>query len=96
MSAYDAATVVLAALRHRREGETLQASALRNSLSAGLQQAIAFDRNGDTERKVYFTRIQGGRYVKLAWSVAGGASGFSARRMARAAGRPRRWPARAC
>ncbi len=66
VSAYDAATVVLTALRHRREGETLKASALRNGPYAGLQQAIVFDGNGDTERKVFFTRIQGGRYVKLA------------------------------
>jgi len=65
VSAYDAATVVLTALRNRREGETLKASALRNGPYAGLQQEIAFDRNGDTERKVFFTRIQGGRYVRL-------------------------------
>ncbi len=65
VSAYDAATVVLTALRHRREGETLKASALRNGPYVGLQQTMAFDRNGDTERKVFFARIQGGRYVKL-------------------------------
>lgn len=66
VSAYDAATVVLTALRQRRDGETLKQAALRSGPYAGLQQSIAFDANGDTERKVFFTEIRDGRYVKIA------------------------------
>lgn len=65
VAAYDAATVVLAALKARRQGETLQQAALRSGPYQGLQQQIVFDANGDTDRKVYFTEITGGRYVKL-------------------------------
>lgn len=65
VSAYDAATVVLTALKQQREGETLQQAALRSGPYEGLQQRIAFDANGDTPRKVFFTEIRDGRYVKL-------------------------------
>lgn len=65
VSAHDAATVVLTALRERRSGETLKQAALRSGPYQGLQQSIAFDANGDTPRKVFFTEIRGGRYVKL-------------------------------
>jgi branched-chain amino acid transport system substrate-binding protein len=66
VSAYDAATVVLTALRQRRHGETLKQAALRSGPYAGLQQSIAFDANGDTDRKVFFTEIRDGRYLKIA------------------------------
>jgi len=66
VSAYDAATVVLAALKNRRDGETLKQAALRSGPYTGLQQTIAFDANGDTTRKVFFTEIRDGRYVRLA------------------------------
>ncbi len=65
VSAYDAATVVLDALRKRQGGETLKDALLKNSPYQGLQQEIAFDANGDTPRKVFFTQIRGGRYVKI-------------------------------
>ena len=65
VSAYDAATVVLQALKNRRPEETLKASALRNSPYQGLQQQIAFDANGDTNRNIYFTEIHKGRFVKV-------------------------------
>ena len=65
VSAHDAATVVLTALRQRRSGETVKQAALRSGPYPGLQQSIAFDGNGDTPRKVFFTEIRGGRYVKL-------------------------------
>ena len=65
VSAYDAATVVLTALKNRSAGETVKAAALRSGPYQGLQQEIAFDANGDTQRKVFFTEIRGGRYVKL-------------------------------
>lgn len=63
ISAYDAATVVLTALKNSAKGETLKAAALRSGPYRGLQQEIVFDANGDTERKVYFTEIRGGRYL---------------------------------
>ena len=65
VSAYDAATVVLDALRKRQGGETLKDAMLKNIPYQGLQQEIAFDANGDTPRKVFFTEIRGGRYVKI-------------------------------
>ncbi len=65
VSAYDAATVVLTALKNRNKGETVKAAALRSGPYAGMQQQIAFDANGDTQRKVFFTEIRAGRYVKL-------------------------------
>lgn len=65
VSAYDAATVVLKALKIRSKGETLKAAALRGNPYTGLQQEIVFDANGDTTRKVFFTEIRHGRYVKL-------------------------------
>lgn len=65
VSAYDAATVVLTALKQRERGESVKQSALRNGPYPGLQQTIAFDANGDTRRKVFFTQIRNGRYVKL-------------------------------
>ena len=65
VSAHDAATVVLQALKNRRDNETLKAAALRSGPYTGLQQDIVFDANGDTVRKVFFTQIRDGRYVPL-------------------------------
>jgi branched-chain amino acid transport system substrate-binding protein len=65
VSAYDAATVVLTALKQRKKGETMKTAALGQGPYQGLQQQIAFDANGDTQRKVFFTEIRDGRYVQL-------------------------------
>lgn len=65
VSAYDAATVVLTALKKRGKGESLKSTALKNGPYQGLQQQIVFDVNGDTQRKVFFTEIRDGRYVQL-------------------------------
>ncbi len=65
VSAYDAATVVLTALKNRKKGETMKEAALRSGPYQGLQQEIKFDANGDTQRKVYFTHIRDGRYVHI-------------------------------
>lgn len=65
VSAYDAATVLLTALRQRKSGEAVKQAVLRNGPYQGLQQQITFDANGDTQRKVFFTEIRDGRYVKL-------------------------------
>ena len=63
VSAYDAATVVLSALKMQKPGESVKSSALRNGPYEGLQQTITFDANGDTTRQVFFTEIHEGRYV---------------------------------
>lgn len=63
--AHDAATVVLTALQKRRAGESLKAAALRAGPYDGLQEQIVFDANGDTQRKIVFTQVQGGRFVQV-------------------------------
>ena len=65
VSAYDAANVVLTALKKRKKGETMKTAALKSGPYEGLQQQIAFDKNGDTTRQVFFTEIQNGRYVQV-------------------------------
>jgi branched-chain amino acid transport system substrate-binding protein len=65
VSAYDAAIVVLTALKNRKPSESMKAAALRSGPYQGLQQEISFDANGDTPRKVFFTEIRDGRYVQL-------------------------------
>lgn len=65
VSAHDAATVVLTALKNRAKGESLKAAAQRSGPYEGLQQRIVFDANGDTERRVFFTEIRDGRYVRV-------------------------------
>ena len=65
VSSHDAATVVLTALKARQPGEPLKQAVLRSQPYQGLQQTIAFDANGDTRRKVFFTQIRSSRYVKL-------------------------------
>lgn len=65
VSAYDAAIVVLQALKNRQKGETVKDAALRSGPYPGLQQTITFDKNGDTPRKIFFTEIRDGQYKKL-------------------------------
>jgi branched-chain amino acid transport system substrate-binding protein len=65
VSAYDAALVVLGALKAQRGNESLKQTILRQGSFEGLQQQIEFDENGDTQRKTFFTEIRDGRYVKL-------------------------------
>ncbi len=65
VSAHDAATVVLTALKQRKRGETLKDAVLRAGPYQGLQQEIAFDKNGDTRRRVYFRIIRAGSYAKF-------------------------------
>ncbi len=65
VSAYDAATVVLQALKNQKKGETVKEAALRSGPYPGLQQTIVFDKNGDTPRKIFFTKITDGQYKKI-------------------------------
>ena len=64
VSAHDAATVVLTALKQRKRGETLKDAARRAGPYQGLQQEIVFDKNGDTRRRVYFRVIRQSSYAK--------------------------------
>jgi branched-chain amino acid transport system substrate-binding protein len=65
VSAYDAATVVLTALKKRSYGQNLKAATEKFGPYEGLQQTITFDANGDTPRKVFFTEIRAGQYKKI-------------------------------
>jgi branched-chain amino acid transport system substrate-binding protein len=65
VSAHDAATVLLTALKNRAKDESVKAAALRSNPYQGLQQTINFDANGDTPRKVFFTEIRNGRYLQV-------------------------------
>lgn len=65
VAAYDAAIVTLTAMRKQERGEALKSAVLRNQPYQGLQQQIAFDANGDTKRKVFFTEVRNGRYVQV-------------------------------
>jgi len=46
VSAYDAATVVLTALKKREKGESMKSAVLKAGPYEGLQQQIVFDANG--------------------------------------------------
>lgn len=65
VAAYDAATVVFAAMRQRKSPESLKAAVLKYGPYEGLQQQIVFDRNGDASRKVFFAEIRDGKFVLL-------------------------------
>ena len=56
----------LTALSRRSSGQSIKAAVLANGPYQGLQQTIAFDANGDTPRKVFFTEIRDGRYARIA------------------------------
>jgi branched-chain amino acid transport system substrate-binding protein len=62
---YDAAMVLFAALKKKESAETLKQAVLKYGPYQGLQQEIVFDRNGDTEHKVYFTEIRNGQFQVL-------------------------------
>lgn len=62
---YDAANVVLRALRERHPGESLKVTILRLRRFEGVQEAIVFDDHGDVDSRTYLTVIRQGRYVPL-------------------------------
>ncbi len=65
VSAYDAATVVIEALKKQSPRQTLKDALLTGGPYQGLQQQISFDQYGDTNRKVYFSEIRSGKYQKI-------------------------------
>ncbi len=65
LAGYDAATVLLQALDQRTAGESVKDAILQHGPYQGLQQTIRFDRFGDTNRKMYFTEVHAGRFVRV-------------------------------
>jgi len=64
IAGYDAATVLIAALRQRRSGESVRDTILRLGDFTGLQGPIHIDRFGDSWRPTYITVIKNGKYVR--------------------------------
>jgi len=62
-AAHDAATVMLDVLTRRDAGQSLKEALIARGSFAGLQQAIRFDRYGDTTRNGYFVTMRAGRFV---------------------------------
>ncbi len=65
VAAWDAVTVLVEGLRRAAPGETAKRAVLGHGPYPGLQQEIAFDANGDTTRRVFFTQVREGRYEPL-------------------------------
>jgi branched-chain amino acid transport system substrate-binding protein len=61
VNAYDAATVIIDALDRKRPDQGLKEALLATGPFDGLQQAIVFDRYGDTTRKGFFMTMREGR-----------------------------------
>ncbi len=59
---YDAATVLFTALRKQSASQSPKQAVLAHGPYQGLHQSIAFDANGDTDRKVFFTEIVDGEF----------------------------------
>lgn len=65
LAAYDAASVVLAALERQSAGESLKNALLRLGDFQGGQQRFGFDRFGDADRPNYLSVIRGGQYQSV-------------------------------
>jgi branched-chain amino acid transport system substrate-binding protein len=65
VAGFDAATVLCDAAERRRLGHTMKQALIEAGPFDGLQQRIVFDRYGDTNRRVVFTEVRGGRYMVL-------------------------------
>ncbi|NQW00098.1 MAG: ABC transporter substrate-binding protein [Rhodospirillales bacterium] len=63
LAAYDATTMLFAALQQRREGETLKQALLNLGPKKGLQQVLEFDDFGDSNRKQFFVSVKNGEFV---------------------------------
>jgi branched-chain amino acid transport system substrate-binding protein len=64
IAGYDAATVLITALRQRESGENVRDAVLRISDFKGLQGPIHIDRFGDSWRPTYMTVIRNGKYLR--------------------------------
>ena len=65
IAAYDAANVALDALARTGAGKSLRETILAAPTFQGLQQTIAFDRYGDSQRKTYVSTIRDGKFVVI-------------------------------
>lgn len=65
LAAYDAASVVFAALERQAAGESLKNALLGLGMFQGVQQPFGFDRFGDAERSTYLSIIRDGQYQTL-------------------------------
>lgn len=63
VAAYDAATVLFAALAKRSEGQSLKSLLLSQGPVKGLQQDIIFDAFGDSSRRQVFVAVKNGGFV---------------------------------
>jgi len=64
IAGYDAATVLITALKQRRTGESVRDAILRIADFSGLQGPIHIDRFGDSWRPTFITVIRNGKYVR--------------------------------
>jgi branched-chain amino acid transport system substrate-binding protein len=64
IAGYDAATVLITALKQRHSGESVRDAILRIADFSGLQGPIHIDRFGDSWRPTYITVIREGKYVR--------------------------------
>ena len=64
IAGYDAATVLITALKQRHSGESVRDAILRIADFNGLQGPIHIDRFGDSWRPTYMTVIKNGKYVR--------------------------------
>jgi len=64
IAGYDAATVLITALKRRGTGENVRDTVLRIADFQGLQGPIHIDRFGDSWRPTYITVIRNGKYMR--------------------------------
>lgn len=64
IAGYDAATVLITALRERHSGESVRDAILRIGDFSGVQGPIHIDRFGDSWRPTFITVIKGGKFVR--------------------------------
>lgn len=63
VAAYDAATMLFAALRARSGDQSLRNALIDLGEVQGLQQKVRFDRFGDAQRQAFFVVVRGGQFV---------------------------------
>jgi len=64
VATYDTVSVAIQALSKRTPDQDIKTALLQNGPYQILQQTIEFDKNGDTQRKVYFKEVRNGQFSK--------------------------------
>lgn len=64
IAGHDAVSVLIAALKQRKSGESMRNTVLRIADFKGLQGAIHIDRFGDSWRPTYITVIKNGKFIR--------------------------------